>query len=218
MSRLVWDPSGNRTYETGTKQGVLYILDDNGEYTNGVAWEGLTAVTESPSGAESTDYYADDQKYISLLSAETFGCTIEAYKSPKEFDQCDGQAEIADGVTIGQQTRKTFGFCYRTTLGNDVKKNDYAYKLHLIYGCNASPSERAYQTINDSPEAMTLSWEVTTTPVNVTGHNSTALVTIDSSKCDADKLAALEDILYGTDSAEPRMPLPDEIATLMATA
>ena len=217
MSKLVWDQTGERFYETGVKQGVLYV-QSSGAYPKGVAWNGLTAVTESPSGAEATALYADDIKYLNLMSAEEFGATIEAYTYPEEFEICDGSASIANGVSIGQQKRATFGLCYRTTLGNDTDGNDYGYKLHLIYGALAAPSERAYATINDSPEAITFSWEVTTTPVSVTGHKPTACITIDSTKADADKLAALEAILYGSDSDEARLPLPDEIAELMAGA
>lgn len=220
MSKLVWDKTGNRYYETGVKNGVLYIPTE-GVYSKGVAWNGLTAVTESPSGAEATALYADDMKYLSLYSAEEFGATIEAYTYPDEFAQCDGSAELTKGVSIGQQARKTFGLCYRTTIGNDTDGNDYGYKLHMIYGCMASPSEKAYATINDSPEAITFSWEVTTTPVSVAGFKPTASITIDSTKADPTKLAALEDILYGKDGepgSEARLPLPDEIKTLMAAA
>lgn len=219
MSRLTWDTTGERYYETGVKQGVLYPIQSDGKYSKGVAWNGLTAVTESPSGAEATALYADDIKYLNLLSNEEFGATIEAYTYPDEFADCDGSAALATGVMIGQQKRKTFGLCYRTTLGNDVDGNDYGYKLHLIYGCLAAPSEKAYATINDSPEAITFSWEVSTTPVNVAGFKPTSQITIDSTKADATKLAALEDILYGKDgdtSTEPRLPLPDEVATLMS--
>lgn len=216
MSRLVWDKTGERLYETGVKNGVLYI-PTSGVYSKGVAWNGLTAVTESPSGAEATALYADDIKYLSLMSTEEFGATIEAYTYPDEFAECDGSAELTAGVTIGQQTRKTFGLCYKTTVGNDVDGNAHGYKLHIIYGALASPSEKAYATINDSPEAITFSWEITTTPVNVTGAKPTASLVIDSTKADETKLAALEDILYGKDdeSTEPRLPLPDEIKTLM---
>lgn len=223
MSKLVWDKTGERYYETGVKQGVLYVQGVGGAYDKGVAWNGLTAVTESPSGAEATALYADDIKYLNLMSAEEFGATIEAYTYPDEFAECDGSVALTKGVYIGQQARKTFGLCYRTTVGNDVDSNDYGYKLHLIYGAVASPSEKAYATINDSPEAITFSWEVTTTPVNVTGHKPTASITIDSTKADPTKLAALEDILYGKnpttvggdDGVDPRLPLPDEIAELM---
>ena len=215
MSKIVWDQTGERLYETGVNHGVLYI-PASGVYSKGVAWNGLTAVTESPSGAEATALYADDIKYLNLMSAEEFACTIEAYTYPDEFAECDGSASLVAGVSIGQQPRKTFGLCYRTTVGNDVDGNAHGYKLHMVYGCLASPSEKAYSTINDSPEANTFSWEVSTTPVNVTGHKPTALLTIDSTKADPTKLAALEDILYGKDQVEPRLPLPDEIATLMA--
>ena len=218
MSKLVWDQTGERFYETGVKNGVLYPMGDAGTYDKGVAWNGLTAVTESPSGAEPTPLYADDIKYLNLMSNEEFGGTIEAYTYPEEFEQCDGSAVLAKGVNIGQQPRKTFGLCYKTTLGNDVKSNDYGYKLHLVYGALAAPSEKAYATINDSPEAITFSWEFSTTPVNVAGHKPTASITIDSTKCEAEKLAALEAILFGSDDEEARLPLPDEIATLMAAA
>lgn len=219
MAKLVWDKTGERLYETGVSKGVLYPIQSDGKYSKGVAWNGLSTVTESPSGAESNPIYADDMKYLNLLSTEEFSATIEAYTYPDEFGECDGSASIATGVVIGQQKRKIFGLCYRTVLGNDVESNDYGYKLHLIYGCQAAPSEKAYATINDSPEAITFSWEVTTTPVEVTGFKPTACITIDSTKANAEKLAALEEILYGKDgsdtSANARLPLPDEIATLM---
>lgn len=218
MAKLTWDNTGERLYETGVKQGVLYLLDDQGAYSNAVAWNGLTAVTESPSGAEPTALYADDIKYLSLMSAEEFGATIEAYTYPEEFGQCDGSASLATGVYIGQQARKTFGLCYKTTLGNDVAGNDYGYKLHLIYGALAAPSEKAYATINDSPEAITFSWELTTTPVNVEGFKPTASIVIDSTKCDADCLAALEAKLFGNESEEAMLPLPDAVKTLMTPA
>ena len=220
MAKLVWDKTGDRLYETGVKNGVLYI-PTAGVYSKGVAWNGLTAVTESPSGAEATALYADDTKYLSLMSAEEFGATIEAYTYPDEFAACDGSAELADGVMIGQQNRSTFGLCYKTTIGNDTEGNDHGYKLHIIYGAQAKPSERAYASINDSPEAITFSWEITTTPVNVTGAKPTASLVIDSTKADPSKLAALEDILYGKDgdpANEPRLPLPDEIKSLMTAA
>lgn len=215
MSKLVWDQTGERLYETGVKQGVLYPIGENGTYPLGVAWNGLTAVTESPSGAEATALYADDIKYLNLYSAEEFGATVEAYTYPDEFALCDGSAELATGVMIGQQTRKAFGLSYKTTLGNDVDGNDHGYKLHIIYGAMASPSEKSYASINDSPEAITFSWELTTTPVSVEGFKPTATVVIDSTKVDATKLAALETILYGSDDKEPRLPLPDEIVTVM---
>ena len=220
MAKIEWDKTGERLYETGVKNGVLYV-QEGGVYPKGVAWNGLTAVTESPSGAEATPLYADDIKYLNLLSAEEFGATIEAYTYPDEFAECDGSAALADGVMIGQQPRKAFGLCYRTTIGNDTNGNDYGYKLHIIYGALAAPSEKAYATINDSPEAITFSWEVTTTPVNVTGAKPTAYITIDSTKADPAKLAALEDILYGKNGEpgnEPRLPLPDEIKSLMTAA
>ena len=217
MSKLVWDQTGKRLYETGVKQGVLYVQDAGGTYPKGVAWNGLTTVTESPSGAEATALYADDIKYLNLISTEELGGTIEAYTYPDEFAECDGSASIATGVYIGQQARKTFGLCYRTTLGNDVDNNAHGYKLHLIYGAIAAPSEKAYNTINDSPEAITFSWEFSTTPVNVNGFKPTASITIDSTKVDAEKLTALEKILYGDTEVEPRLPLPDEVAQTMAT-
>ena len=215
MSKLVWDQTGERFYETGVKMGVLYPQGVGGVYSKGVAWNGLTAVTESPSGAEASPLYADDIKYLNLVSAEELGGTIEAYTYPEEFAQCDGSASIATGVSIGQQSRKAFGLCYRTTLGNDVENNDFGYKLHLIYGALAAPSEKAYATINDSPEAITFSWEFSTTPVSVPGFKPTASVTIDSTKVDAGKLAALEAILYGSEEEEARLPLPEELVTIM---
>ena len=221
MAKLKWDQTGEKFYETGVKNGVLYLLNESGQYNTGVAWNGLTAVTESPSGAEATKLYADDTNYVSLYSAEVFGATVEAYTYPPEFEACDGTSQLTKGVTIGQQDRSTFGMCYRTTIGNDVAGNDYGYKLHLIYGAKASPSEKAYNTINDSPEAITFSWELTTTPVTVNGFKPTASITIDSTKADPTKLAALEDILYGKDGepgSEARLPLPDEIKTLMSAA
>ena len=215
MSKLVWDATGKRIYETGVKNGVLYVVNE-GKYGNGVAWNGLTAVTESPSGAEATPLYADDIKYINLLSAEEFGATIEAYTYPDEFAECDGSVSLADGVTIGQQARKTFGMCYKTTVGNDTDGQNYGYKLHLIYGATASPSEKAYTTINDSPEAITFSWEVNCTPVNVTGFKPTASITIDSTKADKTCLKTLEDKLFGTEEGEPTLPMPDEVKTIMS--
>lgn len=215
MSKLVWDKTGERLYETGVDHGVLYPIQTGGVYSKGVAWNGLSAVTESPSGAEASPFYADNIKYLNLMSAEEFGATVEAYMYPDEFAECDGSAEIATGVSIGQQARKVFGLSYRTLLGNDVDSNDYGYKLHLIYGALAAPSEKGYSTINDSPEPITLSWEITTTPINVAGFKPTACVTIDSTKVDATKLKALEDILYGTDDVEARLPLPDELITIL---
>ena len=226
MSKIVWDKTGERFYETGVKNGVLYTLDSEGKYSKGVAWNGLTAVTESPSGAEATALYADDIKYLNLISNEEFGATIEAYTYPDEFAECDGSATLAKGVAIGQQARKTFGLCYRTTLGNDAQGNDYGYKIHIIYGALAAPSEKAYASINDSPEAITFSWEVTTTPVSVDNFKPTASLVIDSTKADPTKLSQLEEILYGkngtgegqTGATEPRLPLPNEIAELMGSA
>lgn len=215
MAKIVWDESGKRTYETGVRNGVLYLQGESGAYDKGVAWNGLTAVTESPSGAEPTALYADDIKYLELFSAEEFGATIEAYTYPEEFEKCDGSASLGKGVTIGQQDRATFGLCYRTVLGNDVKGSEFGYKLHLIYGAKAKPSEKGYQTINDSPEAITFSWEVSTTPVNVDGFKPTACVTIDSTKIDADKLAQIEALLYGGASQEAKLPLPNEIAAIV---
>ena len=218
MSKLVWDKSGERFYETGVKMAVLYPQAEGGLYPKGVAWNGITAVTESPSGAEATALYADDIKYLNLMSAEEFGATIEAYMYPDEFAECDGSVEAATGVYLGQQARKAFGLCYRTTVGNDLENNDHAYKLHIVYGALAAPSEKGYATINDSPEAITFSWEVTTTPVEVTGHKPTASITIDSRKVPAEKLAALEAILYGSGETEARLPLPDEIIETIGQA
>lgn len=222
MSKIEWDKTGEKLYETGVKNGVLYLPDESGVYTKGVAWNGLTSIKESPSGAEATPLYADDIKYLELTSAEEFGGTLECYTYPDEFAECDGSAEVAPGVIIGQQNRKTFGLCYRTTLGNDIKSNEYGYKLHLIYGAKASPSEKAYSTINDSPEAITFSYEISTTPVNVTGYKPTASLIVDSTKVSKEKMAALEAILYGKDAAvesgannDPRLPLPDEVITLL---
>lgn len=219
---ITWDATGARKFETGDDHGVLYVQDSNGTYPVGVAWNGLTAVTESPSGAEPTDLYADDIKYATLRSTETYGCTIEAYTYPDEFEECDGSATLATGAVIGQQPRKTFGFCYRSTVGNDTNPNA-GYKLHLIYGCTASPSDRSYQTVNESPDAITFSWEITTVPVNVTGFKPTASVVVDSTKATSSGLAALETALYGVaavGSGDPTpgyLPLPDQVATLLAT-
>ena len=217
MAKLVWDKTGERLYETGVKNGVLYPMVD-GAYPKGIVWNGLTAVTESPSGAEATPLYADDIKYLNLMSAEEFGATVEAYTYPDEFAECDGSASLGTGVTIGQQPRKTFGMSYKTTVGNDVDNDNHGYKLHLIYGAMASPSEKAYSTINDSPEAITFSWELTTTPVNVTGFKPTASLTIDSTKIAPEKLAAIEALLYGGESTEAKLPLPDEIAEILKAA
>lgn len=221
MSKLVWDKTGERLYEAGVKMGVLYPQATGGTYPKGVAWYGLTSVSESPEGAEPEPLYADDIKYLNLMSVEEFKATIEAYTYPEEFAECDGSKSIATGVTVGQQKRKAFGLCYRTTLGNDVDGNDHGYKLHIVYGALAAPSEKAYETINDSPEAATFSWEISTTPVAVSkeGCQPTALITIDSTKADPTALKKLEDILYGADEGDgPRLPLPDEITTLMTAA
>lgn len=218
MAKLVWDKTGERLYETGVKNGVLYTVDDKGAYTKGVPWNGLTGVTESPSGAEATALYADDIKYLNLMSAEEFGCTIEAYTYPVEFEACNGEAELVPGIKIGQQKRATFGFSYRTAIGNDTDGSDFGYKIHVVYGCLASPSEKAYATINDSPEAITFSWEVTTTPVSVEGFKPTAHLEIDSTKIDAEKLALLEAKLYGSETEEATLPLPSEIAELIGVA
>ncbi len=223
MAKIVWDKAAEHFYETGVDHGVLYPQKDDGSYDNGVAWNGLTAVTESPSGAEATDLYADNIKYLSLLSAETFGATIEAYTYPDEFAKLDGSAELSEGVMIGQQARSAFGLCYRTQVGNDVKGSDYGYKLHIIYGAKASPSEKAYSTINDSPEAITFSWELSTTPVSIDGFKPTASLVIDSNKVGATKMAKLEAKLYGTDAGasgspaatEPTLLLPNEIKELL---
>lgn len=214
--KLTWDEISKRLFETGVSQGVLYPVSTIGTYPLGVAWSGLTAVTESPSGAEANPIYADNIKYLNMISAEDFGATIEAYMYPDEFAECDGSAALATGVVIGQQKRRGFGFCYKTVLGNDTEMNDYGYKLHLVYGCIAAPSEKSYSTVNESPEAMTLSWEITTTPVPVTGFKPTACLTIDSTKVDPAKLATLEDILYGTAEADARLPLPDEVYAIMS--
>lgn len=216
MAKLVWDESGKRIYETGVQKGVLYVQNESGTYPKGVAWNGLTAVTESPSGAEATPLYADDIKYLELRSAEEFGATIEAYTYPEEFEACDGSASLAKGVSIGQQDRKAFGLCYRTVVGNDVQGNSHGYKLHLIYGAVASPSEKAYATVNDSPEAVTFSWEITTTPVEIEGFKPTASITIDSTKVNATKLAELEKKLYGDTSTEAQLPLPSEVKNIFA--
>lgn len=217
MARLTWDDTGERLYETGVDHGVLYIPDGSGDYSDGVAWNGLTTVTESPSGAEATALYADNIKYLDLRSAEEFGATIEAYTYPDEFGQFDGVASPSPGINVGQQTRKTFGFAYRTNIGNDVEGSDYGYKLHLIYGATAAPSEKAYATINDSPEAITFSWEVATTPVNAgEGLKPTAQLIIDSTKVDPTDLATLEDLLYG-EAGDPQMPLPADVVAIFGT-
>ena len=215
MAKLVWDKTGERFYETGVKNCALYVRDSAGTYPKGVPWNGITAITESPSGAEATPLYADDIKYLNLISNEEFGATVEAYTYPAEFAACDGSAELTKGVKIGQQPRKSFGLAYKTTLGNDVDNNDYGYKLHLIYGCLAAPSEKAYATINDSPEAITFSWEITTTPVEVKGFKPTSHIEINSKEVDASKLATLEAKLFGAAETEAMLPLPDEVATIL---
>lgn len=223
MSKIKWDETGKRYYETGVDHGVLYPIGSNGKYDKGVAWNGLISVTEAPSGAEPNNLYADNIKYLVLVGAEDFGYTIEAYTYPDEWAACDGSAEPVPGMSIGQQARKIFGLVHRTKLGNDTDGQDHGYKLHLLYGGLASPSERGYQTVNDSPEAITFSWEVTTTSVDVPGFKPTACVIIDSTKVDREKLAALEEILYGkdpateggTDGTEPRLPLPAEVIELL---
>ncbi len=236
MSKIVWDATGQKRFETGDDHGVLYLLDNSGAYSTGVAWNGLTAVTESPSGADATDLWADNIKYASLRAAETYGGTIEAYTYPDEFAVCDGSAEIGTGATIGQQSRKKFGFSFRTRVGNDIDP-EVGYKLHLVYGCTASPSDRSYQTVNESPDAITFSWEFTTDPVNVTGSfngtawaetgqtfKPTSCVILDSTKVPAAKMTAIENILYGTngvgtsDGTSARLPLPDEVASILNAA
>lgn len=217
MAVITWDETGKRFYETGVDHGVLYPISESGKYTPGVAWNGLTALTETPEGAEIEDLYADNIKYLSLLSAETFGGTIEAYTYPDEFMECDGSKELVAGVVAYQQTRKTFGLCYRTVLGNDVDGNDKGYKLHLIYGCKASVSERAYSTINDSSEAITFSWEFKSTPVTVSkeGFKPTSCIIIDSTKVAKEKMTLLEKKLYGDTSVESELPLPDEVLSII---
>ena len=215
MAKLVFDAVGSRFFETGVKNGVLFVQGADGEYENGVVWNGLTAVTESPSGAEATPLYADDMKYVVLYSTEEFGATIEAYTYPEEFEQCDGSAQLGTGVTIGQQQRKSFGLVYKTVIGNDVQGQDLGYKIHIIYGAKAAPSEKAFATINDSPEAVTFSWEVSTVPVPVEGHRPTSTLVIDSTKVDAEKLAAIEDKLFGSETEESTLPLPNEIAQML---
>ena len=214
MSRLSWDQTGEREYETGIEQVALFPMD-NGAYADGVAWNGVTALNITPSGAEPTPLYANNRKYLTLMSVEELGGTIEAYMYPDEFKACNGEAAITNGVYLGQQTRKTFGLVGKSIIGNDTELNAHGYKLHIIYGALASPSEQAHATVNESPEIDPMSWEFTTTPVEVKGYEPTSYVSIDSTKVDAEKLAALEAILYGTEEAEPRLPLPDEIATIM---
>jgi hypothetical protein len=216
MVALTWDQVGERLYETGVDRGVLYLPDASGVYNTGFAWNGLTTVTESPSGAEATAQYADNIKYLNMISAEEFGATIEAFTYPEEFGQCDGTELPAPGVALGQQGRKSFGLCYRTRVGNDIEGSDFGYKLHLLYGCQAAPSEKAYATINDSPEAIAFSWEITTTPVPVTDYKPTSLIVVDSTVVDPTDLAALEDLLYGQAAVEAALPTPDAVIALFA--
>lgn len=216
MTKLVWNEIGKRLYELGVKRPVLYKTNTEGKYVDGVAWNGFTSVNQNPSGAESTPLFANDSKYLSLTSSEEFGATIEAYTYPKEFAECDGSAELIKGVRVGQQSRKPFGLSYVTTLGNDLLKEEYGYVIHLVYGCMAAPSSRQYETINKDPEAMKLSWELTTTPVAVEGKRPTAHLEIVSTDLEKEKLKKLEDILYGTESEAARMPLPDEIKSILA--
>lgn len=217
MSKLTWDQIGERLFETGVDRGVVYPAE-NGAYPSGAAWSGLINVNESPSGAEPTPLYADNIKYLNLISAEDFGATIEAYTYPDEFSECVGEKEIATGVKISQQKRKVFGLSYRSLIGNDTDGSDYGYKIHLVYGCLAAPSEKAHNTINESPEAGTFSWEISTTPIDVPGHKPTAHIEIDSTKCDDGELKALEAILYGSADAEARLPLPAELLTIFSTS
>lgn len=214
MAKLEWDKVGEHFYETGVDHAVLYLRDTSGKYTKGYAWSGVTSISESPSGAEASAQYADNQKYLTLISAEEFGMTIEAFTYPSEFDECNGEVEAAEGVRIGQQKRSTFGLSYRTKVGNDVDGQDKHYKLHLVYGCTAAPSERAYATVNESPEAMTFSWEISTNPENVTGQKPTSLITIDSREADPEKLAQLETMLYGGEAEDAKLPSPDEVVAL----
>lgn len=215
---LVWDAIGERLYETGVKKVAMYPQDAAGAYPKGAAWNGVSAVTESPSGAESTKLYADDGKYLDLTSAEEYGCTIEAYTYPDEFKPCNGETELTEGVTVGQQERQRFGLCYRTILGNDTEGSKHGYILHLVYGCKAAPSEKAHNTVNDSPETTTMSWEITTTPVDITGHEPSATLTLDSTKVPQAKMAAIEKVLYGSTDTEARLPLPNEVIEIMNAA
>lgn len=230
MAKLVWDQTGERFYETGVRNVVLYVQNSDGTYGEGVAWNGVTGITESPSGAEATALYADDIKYLNLISNEEFGATIEAYTYPDEFAECDGSASIATGITVGQQARKAFGLCYRTAIGSDTDGNDHGYKLHIIYGCKATPSEKAYATINDSPEAITFSWELSTTPVSFSTKSTgnavlkpTATITIDSTQVSEANMKTLENYLYGTDAGSgtsatnAQLPLPDTLVGLLTT-
>jgi hypothetical protein len=217
-ARLKWDAVGERFYETGVDRGVLYVRGANGTYPTGVAWNGLTTVTESPGGADANPLYADNQKYLNLIATETLDGTIEAYTYPEEFGECDGTGSPSAGISVGQQGRKTFGLCYRTRLGNDEDGTDHGYKLHLLYGAVAAPSEKAYASINDTPDAISFSWGFSTSPVEVTGFKPTSLLVIDSTKVDADELATLEDALYGSGSAAAHLPLPDSVIAMFAAA
>lgn len=215
MAKLVFDELGKRFYETGVSNAVLFPQADDGTYPKGVAWNGITAANESPSGAESNDQYADNMVYLSLTGAEKFEGTIEAFSSPAEFDECDGMKELSKGLTVHQQTRKPFGFAYKSILGNDIKGNDYGYKLHIWYGCKAAPSERSHSTVNDSPEPQNPSWSVSSTPVAVPGAKPSSVLTFNSTTTPADKLKKIEDILYGTEAADARLPLPAELLELL---
>lgn len=216
MAKLVWDIPGKRFYETGVSDVALYLQDESGAYPQGVAWSGVSAINESPSGAEPSPYYADNIKYLNLMSAEEYGATVEAYQYPPEFDQCNGFDELGQGVSIGQQTRKPFGLAYKTIKGNDTRGNDFGYKIHLVYGCLAAPSEAEHNTISDSPDPSLMSWEVSTTPVPVTGKKPTSTLVIDSTTVDPGKLAEIEKMLYGDTATEAKLPLPDEIAAVLA--
>lgn len=218
MSKIIWDKTGERLYETGVDHCALFVMNDAGEYGAGVPWNGITAITNSPSGAEASPIYADNMKYLNLISAEEFGASITAYTYPDEFGECDGSASPVPGLKIGQQPRKAFGLAYRTLVGNDVEGQEHGYKIHLVYNALAAPSERSYATVNDSPEAIELSWEITTTPVEVEGYKPTAHIEIDSTKVSAEKLAALEAMIYGSESEEPSLPTPTEVINMLKAA
>nr|DAJ59447.1 MAG TPA: tail tube protein [Bacteriophage sp.] len=215
MAKLVWDTEGQKTYETGVEKCVLYPRASNGTYPKGVAWNGITSISENPSGAEASPLYADNKKYLSLMSTEELALSVEAYTYPEEYAECDGSAQAIDGVHVAQQRRKSFGLCYKTLFGNDTEGTDHGYKLHLVFGCLASPSEKQFSSVNESPEAISFSWEINTTPIDVKGFKPTALITIDSTKVNAAKLKALEDTLYGTDTTEAKLPLPSEVLTIL---
>lgn len=218
MAKLLWDQAGEKTFETGVQQGVLYVQGAGGTYPEGVAWNGLISVSESPEGGEPEPIYANNKKYLELMSAEELGLTVEAYTYPKEFEQCDGLSEVADGVMLGQQSRKPFGLAYKTLIGNDAEDTSHGYKLHLVYGGLASPSEKSYETVNDTPEAITFSWDVSTTPIEIEGHKPSAKLTIDSRTADSTKLADLEDMLFGTEMDDASLPLPAEVITMMTVS